>query len=59
MKPKKPKQGDSPFAKLAPLKEELARAEEARHKEQLQGKRVGILISGGNVDIARFAALLV
>ena len=38
MKPKKPKQGDSPFAKLAPLKEELARAEEARHKEQLQGK---------------------
>ena len=27
-------------------------------KEQLQGKRVGIIISGGNVDIARYAELL-
>ena len=27
-------------------------------KEQLQGKRVGIIISGGNVDIARYAELV-
>lgn len=27
-------------------------------KQQLQGKRVGVLISGGNVDIERYAALL-
>lgn len=27
-------------------------------KEQVQGKRVGVLISGGNVDMSRFAALL-
>ncbi|NRR32653.1 threo-3-hydroxy-L-aspartate ammonia-lyase [Oxalobacteraceae bacterium] len=27
-------------------------------KDQLQGKRVGVLISGGNVDMARYAALL-
>ena len=27
-------------------------------KEQLQGKRVGIIISGGNVEIARYAELL-
>jgi threonine dehydratase len=27
-------------------------------KEQLHGKRVGIIISGGNVDIARYAELL-
>jgi threonine dehydratase len=27
-------------------------------KSQLQGKRVGVLISGGNVDIARFCSLL-
>ena len=27
-------------------------------KEQLQGKRVGIIVSGGNVDIARYAELL-
>jgi len=27
-------------------------------KEQLQGQRVGIILSGGNVDIARYAALL-
>ena len=27
-------------------------------KEQLRGKRVGVLISGGNVDIERFAALM-
>ncbi|WP_374580600.1 threo-3-hydroxy-L-aspartate ammonia-lyase [Pseudoduganella sp.] len=29
-----------------------------RMKDQLRGKRVGVLISGGNVDIERFAALL-
>ena len=28
-------------------------------KAELQGKRVGIIISGGNVDLARFAELLV
>lgn len=27
-------------------------------KEELRGKRVGVLISGGNIDIDRFAALL-
>jgi len=27
-------------------------------KEQLQGKRVGVIITGGNVDIERYAALL-
>jgi threonine dehydratase len=27
-------------------------------KEQLQGQRVGVIISGGNVDIERYAALL-
>ncbi|WP_426339332.1 threo-3-hydroxy-L-aspartate ammonia-lyase [Pseudoduganella sp. S-14] len=27
-------------------------------KEELRGKRVGVLVSGGNVDIERFAALL-
>ena len=27
-------------------------------KEQLQGQRVGIIISGGNVDVARYAELL-
>jgi threo-3-hydroxy-L-aspartate ammonia-lyase len=27
-------------------------------KEQLRGKRVGVIITGGNVDIERFAALL-
>jgi threonine dehydratase len=27
-------------------------------KDQLQGKRVGVIISGGNVDIERYAALL-
>ena len=27
-------------------------------KEQLRGKRVGVLISGGNVDLERFAALV-
>jgi threo-3-hydroxy-L-aspartate ammonia-lyase len=29
-----------------------------RMKDDLRGKRVGVLISGGNVDIGRFAALL-
>lgn len=27
-------------------------------KDQLQGKRVGVIVSGGNVDIARYCALL-
>ena len=27
-------------------------------KEQLRGKRVGVLVSGGNIDLARFAELL-
>lgn len=27
-------------------------------KEQLQGKRIGIIISGGNIDISRYAELL-
>jgi len=27
-------------------------------KEQLQGQRVGVIISGGNVDVARYAELL-
>ncbi|MGV8268021.1 serine dehydratase, partial [Pseudomonas aeruginosa] len=29
-----------------------------RRKDELRGKRVGILPSGGNVDLARFCALL-
>jgi threo-3-hydroxy-L-aspartate ammonia-lyase len=29
-----------------------------RMKEQLRGQRVGILISGGNIDLARYAGLL-
>lgn len=29
-----------------------------QQKAQLEGKRVGVLISGGNVDLARFCALL-
>ena len=27
-------------------------------KGELKGKRVGVLLSGGNVDMARFASLL-
>lgn len=27
-------------------------------KEALQGKRIGVLVSGGNVDMARFASLI-
>lgn len=27
-------------------------------KDQLKGQRVGVIISGGNVDIARFCELL-
>jgi threonine dehydratase len=30
-----------------------------RMKEALQGKRIGVLISGGNVDVARFCSLLI
>ena len=29
-----------------------------RMKAELQGKRVGVIVSGGNVDLARYAALL-
>ena len=29
-----------------------------QQKEQLKGKRIGVMLSGGNVDIARFCALL-
>ena len=29
-----------------------------RMKEQLKGKKVGVLISGGNIDLGRFASLL-
>jgi len=29
-----------------------------RMKDQLKGKRVGVLISGGNIDLGRFASLL-
>jgi threonine dehydratase len=36
----------------------LGYAAARRMKEALAGKRVGILISGGNVDMARFCALL-
>jgi threo-3-hydroxy-L-aspartate ammonia-lyase len=34
----------------------LAAAIQAR--EQLQGQRVGIIVSGGNVELGRFAQLL-
>lgn len=27
-------------------------------KAQLRGKRIGVLVSGGNVDVERFGALL-
>ncbi|HGN1705124.1 TPA: threo-3-hydroxy-L-aspartate ammonia-lyase [Providencia rettgeri] len=36
----------------------LSYAAALAHKEQLQGKRVGIIVSGGNVDIQRFAQLV-
>jgi len=36
----------------------LAYAAARRMKAELAGRRVGILISGGNVDLARFAALV-
>ncbi|MGG8405693.1 threo-3-hydroxy-L-aspartate ammonia-lyase [Streptomyces sp. 12297] len=29
-----------------------------RHAEELRGRRVGVLVSGGNIDLARYAALL-
>ena len=29
-----------------------------RMKAELKGRRVGVIISGGNVDLARFAALV-
>ncbi|MCB5165742.1 threo-3-hydroxy-L-aspartate ammonia-lyase [Streptomyces bambusae] len=29
-----------------------------RHAEELRGRRVGVLVSGGNIDMARYAALL-
>jgi threonine dehydratase len=36
----------------------LGLAAARKMKQQLQGKRVGVLISGGNVDLERFCALL-
>ena len=36
----------------------LAAAAVFAHKLELRGKRVGIVLSGGNVDLARFAALV-
>jgi threonine dehydratase len=29
-----------------------------QRKAELEGKRIGVLISGGNVDLARFASLV-
>jgi threonine dehydratase len=29
-----------------------------QHRAELHGKRVGVLVSGGNVDLARFASLV-
>jgi threonine dehydratase len=28
------------------------------HGERLKGQRVGVIVSGGNVDVAQYAALL-
>ena len=36
----------------------LSLAAAIQASEQLQGQRVGIIVSGGNVDLARFAQLL-
>lgn len=36
----------------------LSYAAALAHKEQFQGKRVGIIVSGGNVDIQHFAQLV-
>ncbi len=36
----------------------LSFAAALKMKEQLRGKRIGIIISGGNVDIKRFAELM-
>lgn len=36
----------------------LSYAAALAHREQLQGKRIGIIISGGNVDIQHFAKLI-
>ena len=36
----------------------LGLAAARQRKDELRGKRVGILLSGGNVDLARFCALL-
>jgi len=27
-------------------------------KDRLRGKRIGVLVSGGNIDLARFASLI-
>jgi len=27
-------------------------------KDSLRGKRIGVLVSGGNIDLARFASLI-
>ena len=36
----------------------LSFAAARRMKAELKGKRVGIVVSGGNVDLARFGALV-
>jgi len=36
----------------------LGLAAAMQRKDPLQGKRVGVIISGGNVDIARFCELM-
>jgi threonine dehydratase len=36
----------------------LSLAAAIQASEQLQGQRVGIIVSGGNVDLGRFAQLL-
>ncbi len=36
----------------------LALAAARRHRAELGGKRVGVIVSGGNVDLATFARLV-
>ena len=36
----------------------LGYAAARRMKSELAGRRVGVILSGGNVDLARYAALL-
>ena len=48
----------SDYAGLAVICSCLGLAAARQRKDELRGKRVGILLSGGNVDLARFCALL-